>query len=101
MTLLFAIAIIVAEVFVYMRWRISVKCPHCHFDPLLYRSNRPKLVQQVNERLDSLRASGKYLLRHNNPFENLATRPPTEKEKQLDKTSGLKRTKERLISKQV
>jgi glutaredoxin len=100
-TLIFAISIIVAEVFVYMRWRLSVRCPHCHFDPLLYKSNRPKLVQQVNERLSGLRASGKYLLRHNNPFENLPTRPPTEKEKQQEKTSGLKRSKERLISKQV
>ena len=78
-----------------------MKCPHCHFDPLLYKSNRPKLVKQVRERLEELKLSGGYLLRHNNPFENLPTRPPTENEKQQEQTSGLKRSSERLISKQV
>ena len=100
-TLIFAINIIVGEIFVYMRWRLSMKCPHCHFDPLLYKSNRPKLVRQVRERLDELRVSGGYLLRHNNPFEHLPTRPPTENEKQQEETAGLRRSREHLISKQV
>lgn len=74
-TIFFAVSVILAEVFVYIRWRLSVRCPHCHFDPVLYKSDRKKTVIQVRERLEELKASGGYLLKHNNPFTHLPTRP--------------------------
>ena len=67
-TVIFVIFIAVAEVFVRTRWRMSLPCPHCGFDPLLYKTNRPEAVKRVKAKLDDLRLSGKHLLKQNNPF---------------------------------
>jgi hypothetical protein len=39
----FALSIGVAELFVVFRWRLSIACPHCGFDPVLYR-RKPDLA---------------------------------------------------------
>lgn len=67
----FAIFISVAEVFVHIRWRMGMPCPHCSFDPVLYKVDREKAAQKVKHNLEKLRASGQFLLRQNNPFEHL------------------------------
>lgn len=68
---LFAIAVSGAEVFVHLRWRLSLPCPHCGFDPILYKTDRKKAARIVKETLDRVKASGNYLLKQNNPFEHL------------------------------
>jgi len=78
--ILFTVFVLCAEIFVYFRWRISVRCPHCAFDPVLYKSDRQKCVGIVKERLDDLRSSGRYLLKHNNPFTHLPVQPKPEKD---------------------
>ncbi len=61
----------IAEVFVRTRWRMGLTCPHCAFDPLLYKTNRNEAVKRVKSKLDSLRSSGGYLMKQNNPFLHL------------------------------
>lgn len=68
---LFAILLSCAEVFVHLRWRMSLACVHCGFDPLLYKMKRERAVAQVKTKLDDLRSTGRHLLRQNNPFENI------------------------------
>lgn len=68
---IFTICISIAEVFVHIRWRMALPCPHCGFDPLLYKVDREKAAAIVKENLEKLRTSGQFLLRQNNPFENL------------------------------
>lgn len=64
----FVFFVAIAEVFVRTRWRMGLPCPHCGFDPLLYKTNRAEAVKRVKVKLDELRHSGQYLLRQNNPF---------------------------------
>jgi hypothetical protein len=37
------------ELFYRMKMRAALVCPDCHFDPLLFLSDRPKALQQVEE----------------------------------------------------
>lgn len=82
----FAIFVAIAEVFVHIRWRMAMPCPHCGFDPVLYKTDRAKAAQVVKLKLEQVRASGKYLLRQNNPFEKLPVikkEPPAIVDKQV------------------
>lgn len=69
--IIFVIFLIFSEVFVRMRWRMSLPCPHCHFDPLVYKRDKFEAMSRVKTHLEGLRASGKYLLKQNNPFQHL------------------------------
>lgn len=71
---LFCTFIAIAEIFVRVRWRLSVRCPHCGFDPVLYKTDIDEAVRQVRERLNEVRATGGYLLKKNNPLMNLPAR---------------------------
>lgn len=39
--------LIVSEAFVQIRWRASIPCKHCGFDPLLYIKNQNQAVEKV------------------------------------------------------
>lgn len=64
----FVIAIVVSEIFVHFRWRLGMPCPHCSFDPVLYKTDRDLAAKKVKLRLAEVKASGQHLLRQNNPF---------------------------------
>lgn len=38
-----------AEIFVQLRWRLSITCPHCGFDPVVYRKDPSFASARVNE----------------------------------------------------
>lgn len=67
----FVIFLVVAEVFIRLRWRMALPCPHCGFDPLLYKTDRDEAVRRVRSKLDAVRASGRHLFKTQNPLENL------------------------------
>ena len=48
----FAFGLGVAELFVQVRWRLSIACPHCGFDPVLYKKNREKAAERVKAFLE-------------------------------------------------
>ena len=50
--LFFVSFLIVAEVFVQTRWRTSIVCRHCGFDPILYVKSPNLAAQKVKFRLD-------------------------------------------------
>jgi hypothetical protein len=39
----FAISVVVSELFINFRWRFSIACPKCGFDPVLYKK-KPELA---------------------------------------------------------
>ncbi|MCB9026839.1 MAG: hypothetical protein H6625_11010 [Bdellovibrionaceae bacterium] len=81
----FVIYLAIAEVFIQIRWRLSVVCPHCSFDPVIYIKNPELACQKVKNRLDLRKDSGDLLLSSNDPFKNLPKRKfPSQK-----KTVGL------------
>jgi hypothetical protein len=43
----FAFGLGLAEIAVLLRWRMSIACPRCGFDPVLYKRNPEAAVQRV------------------------------------------------------
>ena len=75
---LFVFCLMIAEAFVQIRWRLSIVCPHCGFDPVIYTKDPEKACHKVKKRLDFRKESGDYLLSSNDPFRNLPSRQPPE-----------------------
>jgi hypothetical protein len=71
--LLFACLLGVFEFAIQIRWRLSVSCQYCGFDPLLYKRSRPKAAEKVKEHLDRRRADPNHVL-STQPFVNLRKR---------------------------
>jgi hypothetical protein len=49
--MIFAFYLAVAECFVQLRWRITLVCRHCGFDPALYVRNSEKALEKVKSHL--------------------------------------------------
>lgn len=47
--MVFCIFILGAEVFIYLRWRMSIVCSLCGFDPILYKRSPAKASARVGE----------------------------------------------------
>lgn len=47
----FAIGLAIAELFIMIRWRLSVVCSKCGFDPLLYKRSPEQAAKQVKEHM--------------------------------------------------
>lgn len=58
----FAICLATAETFVQVRWRLSVSCKQCGFDPVLYVKDPEKAAHKVTEHLQRRRQDPKYML---------------------------------------
>jgi hypothetical protein len=50
--LIFVAFLGVAEIFVQIRWRLTIVCKHCGFDPVLYLKDSEKAVVKVKTRLE-------------------------------------------------
>lgn len=62
LSVLFVGLCILAEIFVHIRWRLSLACSFCGFDPILYLKNPEKACQKVSQFMDERRSSSSYLL---------------------------------------
>jgi hypothetical protein len=51
----FVILLAIAEIFVQLRWRMTIVCRHCGFDPVLYVKDTQKAVEKVKAKLDARR----------------------------------------------
>lgn len=47
----FVILLAIAEIFVQLRWRVTIVCRHCGFDPVLYVKDTKKAVDKVKAKL--------------------------------------------------
>lgn len=70
------------EGFLLFRWRLSLNCPYCGFDPVLYAKDPQRLTEKVSEKLKVRKASADYLLSRKNPLKDLPKR-------KIKKESGL------------
>lgn len=50
--LFFVAFLALAEIFIQLRWRMSVVCQHCGFDPVLYLKNPEAAAAKVKTRLE-------------------------------------------------
>lgn len=72
-SLMFAVvAMMGAEVFVRLRWRMHIVCRNCGFDPVLYVKDPNKAASLVRDFLDRRKIDPEFLLR---PPLNLPARP--------------------------
>ena len=51
----FALGLGLAEIFIMIRWRSSISCPHCGFDPVLYKKKPELAAAKVRGFLDQRR----------------------------------------------
>ncbi|PIT98713.1 MAG: hypothetical protein COT74_13520 [Bdellovibrionales bacterium CG10_big_fil_rev_8_21_14_0_10_45_34] len=76
---IWAFSLIVCEFFVHYRWRASLICSNCGFDPVLYKKNPERAQSAVNQfvakrRQDPsflLTKSGQHLISRRKPIGNL------------------------------
>lgn len=47
--IIFPLLIGLCELWILLRWRLSITCNYCGFDPILYATDRPKVVEQVKK----------------------------------------------------
>jgi hypothetical protein len=50
---LFAVGLGLSEFFIAMRWRLSLPCPHCGFDAVLYKRDQAAAAERVRLRLEA------------------------------------------------
>ncbi|MBX3018057.1 MAG: hypothetical protein KF767_09215 [Bdellovibrionaceae bacterium] len=60
--LIFGAFVVAAEIFVQMRWRVSIPCPHCGFDPVLYSRKPEDAAEKVKIRLAARKNDPRALL---------------------------------------
>ena len=60
---IFLAFLIIGEVFVKIRWRMSMTCRHCGFDPLLYLKDKELASNKVKAFLDKRKEDPTMLLR--------------------------------------
>ncbi len=51
------------QIFLRVRFRESVKCPHCGFDPILYKKNPQLAATRVNEYIALRKDNPEFMLR--------------------------------------
>lgn len=90
---IFVVYLAVAEIFVQMRWRMSLSCPHCGFDPVTYKKNVEAAVEKVRVHLLRRKEDPRFLLAQ--PLHLPTRRAESPVEASPERTPG------RLVSRQI
>ncbi|MCB0363247.1 MAG: hypothetical protein KDD35_11015, partial [Bdellovibrionales bacterium] len=64
------VAVFLEEIFIQMRWRLTLACPYCGFDPITYLRDPDQAAKKVKVRLEQARNSPTLVSAHN-PWSNL------------------------------
>lgn len=102
--LIFVGFIAVSETFVQLRWRISMTCQHCGFDPILYLKDVGAAVAKVQARLDQRKSDPAALLMRqlNLPTRKMENKKIAKSPMSAPATQSLKvKGKGRLVSRQI
>ena len=94
---IFAVTLGITETFIQIRWRLSVFCKQCGFDPVLYVKDPAKAAEKVTAHLAKRREDPRFLL--TKPL-NLPTITP-EKSLSLQNALQNKDKKGKLVSRQA
>ena len=78
---LFVFFLAMAEIFLQVRWRLTLSCPFCGFDPALYLRDPDRAAAKVKGQLERARQTSALLSIHNpwthlKPVVNKAGRKP-------------------------
>lgn len=72
-SIVFCSGIVVSEIFVTIRWRVTMPCPYCGFDPVLYMKNPKKASSRVKGYIEEQKKSSDFYFRSKNPLKYLHT----------------------------
>lgn len=61
--LIFMSMAFILQVFLRVRYRESIKCPHCGFDPILYQQNNEEAAQRVKAFMEKRSDNPQYMLK--------------------------------------
>lgn len=61
--LIFMSLAFVMQVFLRVRYRESIKCPHCGFDPIVYKQDPERAAQRVTAFMENRKDNPEFLLR--------------------------------------
>ena len=60
--MIFVVYLAIAEIFVQIRWRMSLSCRQCGFDPVIYKKNAEVAAEKVKDHLLRRKQDPRYLL---------------------------------------
>ncbi len=60
--MVFVVFVASAEIFVQIRWRMSLSCRQCGFDPVIYKKNAEVAAEKVKDHLLRRKQDPRYLL---------------------------------------
>ncbi len=60
--MIFAILLAMTETFIQFRWRLSIPCRQCGFDPVVYLKDPDKAADKVTLHLEKRRADPRFLM---------------------------------------
>lgn len=92
MGLVLVAIVLFAESIIRIRWRTSVCCPHCQFDPVLYKKSPDQAAAKVKSFLEYRKNDPYYLLRP-------TPRLPVIKVKKTDPLQGIREERRALLAK--
>lgn len=92
--MIFAILLAISETFIQFRWRLSIPCRQCGFDPVAYLKDPEMAAEKVSQHLRKRREDPRYLM--TKPL-NLPTISKAKAEALQDKSSK----KGKLVSRQA
>ncbi|MCB0364366.1 MAG: hypothetical protein H6624_00975 [Bdellovibrionaceae bacterium] len=87
----FVFCLAISELFIQIRWRLTLACPFCGFDPVLYVKNPQEAASRVRVKLERAK-EGTALLSVHNPWTHLA---PLTKKSRRNILSELELAKEK------
>lgn len=61
--LMWASVLLFSEVLLRIRWRASIQCGHCGFDPILYKTSPARAAETVKGFLEKRKSDPHYLLK--------------------------------------
>lgn len=85
--------LVLAEALISIRWRLSLTCPHCGFDALLYLKSPKRAADRVLKKREELKADPLGLYRSRPPIYRAApaaaATSPSLPQRQISKDSNL------------
>ena len=68
---LFLVCLVASEFFIQARWRVSIVCGSCGFDPVMYLKDPKKAEERVSNKLEEVKSSEILALSKKNPFRRI------------------------------
>lgn len=63
--LVFVVCLAISEIFIQIRWRVSIACPHCGFNPVVYMKDPEKAAARVSEYFEIKKQDPAFFLSRN------------------------------------